>query len=134
MSSLLKDRYSPAYVERVAEAVAAEWTRFDTAGFARAVLGDGWAGLELKQRMRRLSSMLHRFLPMPYARQIAVLEKAAPPFGGFEGMFLPDFVEQFGLDDFDTSVRALEWFTQFSSSEFAVRPFIVRHGFRPLWA
>jgi 3-methyladenine DNA glycosylase AlkC len=128
MSSLLKDRYSPAYVKRLAHAVAAAWPRFDKTGYAQAVLGDGWAGLELKQRMRRLSSTLHRFLPVPYVRQIAVLEKAAPPFGGFEGMLFPDFVEQFGLDEFETSARALEWFTQFSSSEFAVRPFIVRYG------
>jgi 3-methyladenine DNA glycosylase AlkC len=128
MSSLLKDRYSPACVNRLAEGVRAVWPQFDQAGYVRAVLGDGWGGLELKQRMRRLSSMLHRFLPMPYARQIAVLKKFAPAFGGLEGMLFPDFVEQFGLDDFETSVRALEWFTPFSSSEFAVRPFIVRHG------
>jgi 3-methyladenine DNA glycosylase AlkC len=130
MSSLLKDRYSPAYAKRLAAAVSEAWPRFDKVGYTRAVLGDGWAGLELKQRMRRLSSTLHRFLPMPYIRQIAVLEKTAAPFGGFEGMLFPDFVEQFGLDDFDISVRALEWFTQFSSSEFAVRPFIVRYGAR----
>jgi 3-methyladenine DNA glycosylase AlkC len=130
MSSLLKDRYSPAYVKRLAAAVSEAWPRFDKTGYTRAVLGDGWAGLELKQRMRRLSSTLHRFLPMPYARQIALLEKVAPPFGGLEGMLFPDFVEQFGLGDFDISVRALEWFTQFSSSEFAVRPFIVRYGAR----
>jgi 3-methyladenine DNA glycosylase AlkC len=128
MSSLLKDRYSPAYVKSLAGGVRAVWPRFDQAGYVRAVLEDGWSGLELKQRMRRLSSMLHQFLPMPYPRQVAVLKKVAPPFGGLEGMLFPDFVEQFGLDDFDTSVRALEWFTQFSSSEFAVRPFIVRHG------
>jgi 3-methyladenine DNA glycosylase AlkC len=128
MSSLLKDRYSPAHVKRLAAAVSEAWPRFDKAGYARAALGDGWANLELKQRMRRLSSKLHRFLPMPYARQIAVLEKVAPAFSGLEGMLFPDFVEQFGLDDFDVSVRALEWLTQFSSSEFAVRPFIVRHG------
>jgi hypothetical protein len=71
--------------------VAAAWPRFDTAGYARSVLGNGWASLELKQRTRRLSSTLHRFLPMPYARQVGVLEKAAPPFSGFEGMLFPDF-------------------------------------------
>jgi 3-methyladenine DNA glycosylase AlkC len=130
MSSLLKDRYSTAYARKLAAAVAVAWPRFDTEGYARAVLGDGWGELELKQRMRRLSSMLHRFLPIPYSRQLAVLKKVAPPFGGFEGMLFPDFVEQFGLDDFDASVQALEWFTQFSSSEFAVRPFIVRYGVR----
>lgn len=130
MSDLLKDRYSRAFVERLAEAMAVVQPKFDALAYTKAVLGEGWSGLELKQRMRRLSATLHRFLPGPYAEQLVVLEKVAPHFGGFEAMLFPDFVEQFGLEDFDASMRALEWFTQFSSSEFAVRPFIVRYGAR----
>jgi 3-methyladenine DNA glycosylase AlkC len=42
-------------------------------------------------------------------------------------MFFPDFIEVYGLDDFDISAKALEHFTQYSSSEFAVRPFIVKY-------
>jgi len=41
-------------------------------------------------------------------------------------LFFPDFVEVYGLDDWDSSIPALEQFTPFSSSEFAVRPFIVQ--------
>lgn len=127
MSELLKDRYSRAYVEKLAATMAKAWPKFDAAGYIAAVLGDGWVALELKSRMRRLSSTLYRFLPLSYAKQLTILKKVAPHFGGFEAMIFPDFVEQFGLDDFDASASALEWFTQFSSSEFAVRPFIVRH-------
>ncbi len=128
MSELLKDRYSRAFVARLAAAVAMEWPAFDAAGYARAVTGNGWRALELKQRMRRLSSMLHCFLPLPYSEQLALIGKVAPRFSGFEAMLFPDFVEQFGLEDFGASVPALEWLTRFSSSEFAVRPFIVRYG------
>ena len=39
-------------------------------------------------------------------------------------MILPDFVEVFGLDDWEASLPILEEFTQFASAEFAVRMFI----------
>jgi 3-methyladenine DNA glycosylase AlkC len=45
-------------------------------------------------------------------------------------MFLPDFVEYYGLDDWEASLPALEHFTQLCSSEFAVRPFILRDSSR----
>lgn len=36
-----------------------------------------------------------------------------------------EFVEQFGLDDWETSIDALECFTQSSSAEFAIRLFLI---------
>jgi 3-methyladenine DNA glycosylase AlkC len=47
-------------------------------------------------------------------------------------MFFPDFVEQFGQHDYEASLDALEHFTRYSSSEFAVRPFIAREPERTL--
>ncbi len=64
---------------------------------------------------------------MSYRRQLKILTQVAPKFGGLEGMFLPDFVEQFGLEQVEDSLQALERFTQFSSSEFAIRPFLLQH-------
>jgi len=80
--------------------------------------------------MRRITETLHQFLPGDYRQQLGVLSRIAPEFGGFEAMFFPDFVAEYGLDDFSASVAALELFTQYSSSEYAVRPFIVRLGER----
>lgn len=130
MAELLKHRYSKPYVATLAAALARACPPFDRAGFERAVLGAGWPKLELKARMRRITETLHGFLPGDYRRQLAVLTEVAPGFGGFEAMFFPDFVAHYGLDDFATSVAALETFTRYSSSEFAVRPFIVRYGAR----
>ena len=42
-------------------------------------------------------------------------------------MIFQDFVEVYGLDDFENSMRALEVFTINSSSEFAIRQFIVKY-------
>ena len=42
-------------------------------------------------------------------------------------MIFQDFVEVFGLDDFEISMKALELFTIDSSSEFAIRQFIIKY-------
>jgi 3-methyladenine DNA glycosylase AlkC len=133
MPEPLKHVYDRAYVARLAGALdravkRARAGRFDARGFALAALARDWKSLELKQRMRRIAETLHAFVPGDYATQLAVLADAAPQFGGFAAMFFPDFVERYGLDEFDASVGALALFTRFSSSEFAVRPFIVRYG------
>jgi 3-methyladenine DNA glycosylase AlkC len=132
MPDLLKHRYSPRYIAEVARAVHAEEPRFDGEAFRRSVLGSAWRDLELKARMRRIAAALHAHLPGSYRQQLAVLKRAAPPFGGFEGMFFPDFVEQFGRDDWDASMAALERLTRYSSGEFAVRPFIAAQQARTL--
>jgi 3-methyladenine DNA glycosylase AlkC len=43
------------------------------------------------------------------------------------GGILSDFVLQYGLDDYDTSVQAIEEITQFTSCEFAVRGLIIKY-------
>lgn len=47
--------------------------------------------------------------------------------GGLPYMFLPDYIEVYGLNDYETSVNALEFVTQFISCEFAVRPFLLKY-------
>ena len=126
MAELLKHRYTKQYIAQVARAVAVESPRFDAGAFTRTVLGSGWADLELKDRMHRIAAAMQAHLPGNYRQQLAVIGRAAPPFGGFEGMFFPDFVEQFGRDDWKASMAALEHLTRYSSGEFAVRPFIAR--------
>ena len=132
MAELLKHRYSPRYIAEVARAVRAEQPRFDAEAFTCSVLGNGWGALELKGRMHRIAAALREHLPGSYRQQLTALKRAAKAFGGFEAMVFPDFVEQFGQHDYATSIAALEHFTRFSSSEFAVRPFIAREPKRTL--
>lgn len=132
MAELLKHRYTKQYIAELARAVAAESPRFDAAAFTRSVLGQGWSGLELKQRMHRIAAAMQAHLPGSYRQQLAVLKRVAPSFGGFEGLLFPDFVEQFGRGDWEASMNALELLTRYSSGEFAVRPFIVADQKRTL--
>jgi len=127
MAERLKDMFfTEASVTALADAVKKCYTRFDKGAFVQLVFDDAFKGLELKQMMRHTTQGLHQTLPMSYGRAVKVLMKAAPNVKGFEAMCLPDYVELYGLDDWDLSLEALALFTKYSSSEFAIRPYIKR--------
>lgn len=132
MPEPLKERYSRELLNDLATIIKKHDTTFNTQAFLKGVFNAEWDALELKQRMRHIAQCLHKHLHHPYPKQIAILSKTAPSFNGFLAMIFPDFVEAYGLDDPDTSIPALEWFTQFSSSEFAVRPFMLQDPKRML--
>ena len=129
MAEPLKDRYNPRYIQNLAAVLADLHQEFNKNKFTKAVFSDDWGKMELKTRMLHITEQLHGTLNLPYSKALKVLKvlrQAAPQFSGFEAMFFPAFVELYGLEDWENSISALEHFTQYSSSEFAVRPFIKR--------
>lgn len=129
MPEPLKNMFNQQSVTALGKAIQANHPLFDLAAFKTAVFTPAWETLELKQRMRHIATSLRPFLPTDYAAALAVLYRALPLLNeqSFEKMVFPDFVEVFGLDDYKTSIPALEYFTQFMSAEFAIRPFIHRY-------
>jgi len=127
MAGLLKDLYDDHFIDSLSAVLQQSYTPFDAENFKSNIFDANWRAKELKQRMRHITVVLHRFLPENYQQALEVLIPVAEKFSGFEYMFFPDFVELYGLDDFATSMLALEKFTAYSSSEFAVRPFILRY-------
>jgi 3-methyladenine DNA glycosylase AlkC len=132
MPEPLKNVYDALFLKRFSS-IAAVIPGFDAKGFQAAVFDNTWNVLELKQRMRHLSSVLHSHLPGDYPTQVSsilrmvtVLEERGEK-GGLAYMFLPDFIEQYGLHDLKTSLKAMEQLTQFVSCEFAIRPFLLVH-------
>lgn len=130
MAEALKNLYTRVMIESLATELESEYTRFDGDAFVSSVFDRQWKQRELKQRLRHITETLHDCLPDDYATSLEILKSVAPRFSGFQYMFFPDYVELYGLDDFRTSIPALEHFTPYSSSEFAVRPFIVRYSSR----
>jgi 3-methyladenine DNA glycosylase AlkC len=127
MAEELKNVYTKQYLEDLALKINNEFKEFDKKAFCKAVLDDAWQTLELKQRMRHIALCLDKFLPFSYKEQLDILKTVSKDFSGFEAMFFQDFVEVFGLDDFENSIKALEVFTLDSSSEFAIRQFILKY-------
>lgn len=133
MPEPLKNSYTPRFFETFIACAKEVMPAFDENDFLQQVFDEAWQGLELKQRMRHIAQVLHRHLPVGFRDQtdciIAIvdcLEKRGVK-GGFEYMFLPDFIEQYGLHEVAASLKAMERMTQFVSCEFAIRPFLINN-------
>lgn len=126
MAQELRLVYSPEYILALGKQIHSVWPAFEVQAFQKSVLMGEWESMALKARMRRITETLRDYLPQSYSEAIAILKPVSTHFSGFAAMYFPDFVELYGLEDWDTSLPALAHFTQYSSSEFAVRPFILQ--------
>jgi len=132
MPELLKDLYSKELIHSIAGEFKTEYPKFNQNSFTKNVLFNDWESLELKARMRHVAIVIGQHLPSNYASAIKILLPVAKKFSGLEHVCFPEFVEEFGLDHFDISMKALEHLTSGSSSEFAIRPFILREPDRTM--
>jgi len=126
MPEPLKNLYSKTLIKNLCREITLHYSNFDTAVFSQLVFDQHWPHKALKQRMRHITECLHQQLPQDYMTTINILKPVSSKFTGFEYMFFQDYVECYGLHDFDTSIAALKHFTRFASSEFAVRVFILQ--------
>jgi 3-methyladenine DNA glycosylase AlkC len=135
MPDALKDTlYTHESIEGFAAAFVNICTDFDVDKFLTLIFDDQWDALELKQRMRHIALALHATLPNDYHTALAIMLKATPDLMdyGWLTLSLNDYVELYGLDDWEASIPALEEFTPLCSSEFAIRPFIIRYPERTM--
>jgi 3-methyladenine DNA glycosylase AlkC len=128
MAKQLKDIYDKKFLRQFGNTIQLAYPSFNRAGFVGAVMDGSWDGLKLKERMRKIAAVLRALLPETYEAALSVLLAVAGECEGFPYLFFPDFVALYGLEKkhWKISLEALELFTQKSSAEFAVRPFILR--------
>lgn len=127
MAALLKDVYNLQYMTHLADCVQDHYSDFNKTAFLNAIFDTDWQNKELKARTTHIAVQLNAYIAFDYLATLAVIEKIAPHFTSYQGMFVPAFVEIYGLDYLPESIAALSYITQFSSAEFAVRPFIVKY-------
>jgi len=127
MAAQLKDIYTKQYIENLATKIKNIFTSFDEKSFINSIFDNNWENLELKQRIRHICVTLHNSLPFSYKKQLEILETISKDFSGYEAIFFQDFVEVYGLEQFELSMKALEIFTQNSTSEYAIRKFIIKY-------
>ncbi len=127
MAELLKDQYYLwSFYEKLGEALESQLPDFDRAHLLKKVADQKIIELDLKTKMYESARLMHQFLPHAYENQLGIVLKLGPVFGGLEGMFLPAWVELFGLDNPAASVQGLYELTKHSSAEFSIRPFIIQ--------
>ena len=145
MAEPFKNIYNEQFFNEFTNALKCIINDFDERLFLSQIFDNEWENRGIKQRMRHTTTILKNFLPTDYKTAItkilelvnhlketpyglALKQKKDTQYGlSLEYAFLGDFVEQYGLDDYHTSVKAIEEITQFVSCEGPVRPFIIKY-------
>ena len=144
MAEPFKNMYNEQFFDRFTKDLKLVVSNFNTCEFVSQIMDDEWENRELKQRTAHITIILRQFLPKDYKKAIAKIlelldyvESTQPDFSKIDdtkfgllleyGWILDNYVEQYGLDDYETSIKAIEKITQFTSCEFAVRPFIIKY-------
>jgi 3-methyladenine DNA glycosylase AlkC len=126
MAEKLKNLFfTKIFINQLGSEIQNVYHSFNKNKFLSLIQVAAWDNMELKQRMRHISESMNQTLP-PYPEALKILEQVSSKFTGFNAMIFPDFVEKFGLEYRDISLRALWLFTKQCSSEFAIRPFLLR--------
>jgi len=124
---LWKDRLGRSAVAGLAAEIARVYPKFDHQGFVKTVATREYLTLELKDRSKAIATGLKPFLPDNYRKAVDILIKTAPSVGAFENWSLTAYIELFGLERFEESMRAMKALTVFSTCEFCIRPFMIRY-------
>ncbi len=126
MAEALKNIYDSSYIDRLGGSFKLIHPQFNETRFKELVLHGDWEDLELKQRVSRICISIHAELKLPFKEACEVLKVVGKDFGGYAALYFPEYVQRYGLSDehWSTAMEALEVLTQYSSAEFAIRPFI----------
>lgn len=126
--------YSPAFYKRLCGFLQQVHPSFDTSNFTAQIFDEAWEARSLKERTRHTTLVMKEFLPSNYEEALEVLKETVSLWlpektkgEDYAGVIFPDFVAVFGLEHPDISIPALAHFTEFASSEFGIRPFIVKY-------
>lgn len=134
MSTALKDVYSSSFYKTLSQSLQPLVANWDEKKFLKSILTPAFQQMELKQRMSHTVWAMHEVLPKDFKKSVPILlgcienlKKANQPEDSYFYMFLPEYVATYGINDVQTSLKALEKITQFTSAEFAIRPFILKY-------
>lgn len=128
MAELLKDIYNQEFLSQFGKQVNSAYHDFPTKRFVEEVMDEAYEDRKLKERMRHISTIMGKYLPSDYEDALKVLYEIEEHCSGFPYLIFPDFVEVFGQapEHWELSMAALERFTQNSSAEFGIRPFLLK--------
>lgn len=145
MAESFKNSYNRQFFDKFTKDLKLVINDFDACEFVSQIMDEEWENREYKQRIRHITTILQKFLPVDYKEAIAkileLLERVKnrlPDFSKIDdknfglltleyGAVLDNYIEQYGMDDYETSIKAIEKITQFTSCEFVTHRFIVKY-------
>lgn len=136
MPEPLKYIYSKPLFESFTQTLSNVIPNFNKQGYLKDIFNEQWDSLELKERMRHATLTLHKYLSKNYKQDVQSIlacqellenKPKVTEYDTLAYMFFPDYIEQYGMNDFEISMSAMERITPFASCEFAIRPFIIKY-------
>jgi 3-methyladenine DNA glycosylase AlkC len=139
MAEPLKYMYNSTFFDRLCPILKERIPDFDEKRFIRKVFDTQWPNLELKQRTRQVTRALHEFMPADFVEACKIIVAISNQLRqnkereqSYPLIFLPDYIELYGLSDFEISMNALQEITKLVSAEFAIRPFLLMYPQRTI--
>lgn len=134
MSNLFKDIYSQEFYDQLSEIMRVTIPSFDKEAFNQLIFNDNFIHYELKERMTHTANVLHHFLSDDFGIAVKTIKQlienlytAGIKEKSIEYMFIPEYISMYGINNYEESISAFEFVTQFTSCEFAVRPYILKY-------
>ena len=134
MSTLFKDLFSEDFYDFLSNALKHVLPELDKQAFITQIYCDEFFDFEMKQRISHTTQVLHQFMPKEFSHAsdiliqlIAYFESLEIKPDSLEYLFIPEYIERYGLEDYDNAIKAFVIVTPFVTCEFAVRPFIAKY-------
>lgn len=132
----IRDVFNPKVVQAMGERFKKAYADFDLSGFI-AYINPKLATLTYSERLQLIAEAQEVFLPKDFPTAVKIiLESLLPSYGSDE---IADTYDRFivvtkaayiannGLDHFDISMQALYEITKRMTSEFGIRPFLIKY-------
>ena len=128
----LKHLIDQKLLRRISNAIFSVYPQFDKKNFN--ALMPRLKDLEMKSRVYLLREELKKQLPQDYKKAVNILLKSTriKTLRGFDLWPYTEFIQTYGLNDVQVSLKALREITGLFTSEWAVRPFIKNYRFETL--
>ncbi len=122
-----KNMINDSVVKNLASAISKSYPQFDSKNFCK--LSKELGPLELKARVLLITKNLKAYLPDDYPTALSILMTAMEKgsLSGFSLWPFSEYISQFGLDHFDDSMKAMYKLTQNFTSEWAIRPYLLKN-------
>ena len=134
MSTLFKDIYSEEFYDKFSIVLKQTISEFDENKFKKLIFNEKFDKYELKERMTHTAQVLNCFLSDDFKKATNTIKKIIENLiiadikeESIEFMFFPEYISMYGIEDYENSIIAFEFITQYTSCEFAVRPYIIRY-------
>lgn len=145
MVESFKNIYNEQFFNKFTKDLKLVINDFDTDKFVSQIMDEEWKNRGYKQRTAHITTVLGKFLPSDYKKAVSkILElldcvkDQLPDFSKIDdrnfnlltleyGAILDNYIEQYGINDYQTSIKAIEKITQFTTCEFVAHAFIAKY-------